>query len=119
LPEVQATCEKVIIIHQGQIVAQDRIENLAKMEQGQTHVAIRVRRDLELSKLVQDLDGVLAVHPGATARDWELDIRGQDEVLEKLTERLVTSGAGLLEITPRRRDLEDVFLKLTYGRGGN
>src|SRR5690606_31244855 len=38
LPEVQATCEKIIIINKGRIVAQDSISKLASFEKGQSRL---------------------------------------------------------------------------------
>ena len=44
LPEVQATCEKIIIIHEGKIVVQDSIQHLATMDQGKNRLHIRLRQ---------------------------------------------------------------------------
>jgi ABC-2 type transport system ATP-binding protein len=116
LSEVQATCERVIIIHQGQIVAQDRIENLALQKNGQTRVNIRLRQEVDdLQKILGGIEGVVSSHSGASRHDWEVNIRGADEVVEAISSRVVQQGLGLLELSPKKVDLEDVFLKLTYG----
>jgi ABC-2 type transport system ATP-binding protein len=116
LPEVQATCERVIIIHQGQIVAQDRIENLAAQNQGQSRVNIRLRQEVgDLHSSLKGIEGILSVNRGLSSHDWEVNIRGTDEVVEAISSRVVKEGLGLLELSPKKADLEDVFLKLTYG----
>lgn len=116
LSEVQATCERVIIINQGQIVAQDRIENLANQERGQSRLTIRLRKEVEdFQKVLGGIDGVLTVATGKSRRDWEVNFRGDDSVVDAISARVVNEGLGLLELSPHKVDLEDVFLKLTYG----
>lgn len=116
LSEVQATCERVIIIHEGHIVAQDRIENLAMQERGQSRLTIRLRKEVEdFKKVLSGIEGVGAVAAGATHRDWEVQVRGDETVVEAISSRVVNEGLGLLEFSPQKMDLEDVFLKLTYG----
>ncbi len=116
LSEVQATCERVIIIHHGQIVAQDRIENLAGPERGQSRLTIRLRKEVEdLKKVLGGIEGVLAVSAGSSRHDWEVNLRGDDAVVDAISTRVVNEGLGLLELSPHKVDLEDVFLKLTYG----
>jgi len=106
----------VIIIHQGQIVAQDRIENLATQERGQSRLTIRTRKEVaDLKKVLSGIEGVLAVTHGATTRDWEVNIRGDESIVDAISSRVVGEGLGLLELSPHKMDLEDVFLKLTYG----
>ncbi|MBK9323662.1 MAG: ATP-binding cassette domain-containing protein [Bdellovibrionaceae bacterium] len=117
LSEVQATCERVIIIHQGRIVAQDRIENLAVQNQGQSRLNIRLRKDVaDLKTLLGGIEGVVSANQGASRHDWEVHIRGTDEVVDAISSRVVKEGLGLLELSPHKVDLEDVFLKLTYGQ---
>lgn len=117
LPEVEATCEKVIIINKGEIVAEDSIHNLATMEKGQSRLHIRVRKEVEdMKSLLSDIQQVLSVHLGPSHKEWNVDVQGGDEVVDAISSRLVTKGYGLLELSPSKVDLEDVFLKLTYGK---
>lgn len=117
LPEVQATCEKIIIINQGRIVAQDRIENLASMEQGRSRLHLRLHKDAaELPSAFADIAGVLEIHAGKNQREWRIDVRSDDEILAQISSRVVERRWGLLEMSPTKMDLEDVFLKLTYGQ---
>jgi ABC-2 type transport system ATP-binding protein len=120
LSEVQATCERVIIIHQGQIVAQDSIENLAHRNQGQNRLTLRLRKDVnDLKKVLLGIEGVVSTHQGITGKEWEVNFHGEDEVVDAISSRLVQQGFGLLELSPHKTDLEDVFLKLTYGSDAN
>ena len=116
LPEVQATCNKVIIIHQGKIVAQDKIEQLEKMNQGSLYVHVKTRVARGLQEILQKLDGVVAIEK-ITDLHFKIQLLEQDELIEKIANEVIRSGAGLMELVPTRANLEDVFLKLTYGQG--
>ncbi|MGZ3826586.1 MAG: ABC transporter ATP-binding protein, partial [Bdellovibrio sp.] len=117
LSEVEATCEKVIIINNGEIVAEDSIQNLSTMEKGQSRLHIRVRKDIEdMRSILSGVNNVVAVHAGASQKEWNIDLKGGEEVVENISSLLVTKGYGLVELSPSKVDLEDVFLKLTYGK---
>lgn len=117
LPEVEATCEKVIIINNGEIVAQDSIQNLATMEKGQSRLHVRVRKEIEdMKTILGGIHDVVAIHAGASHKEWNIDVKGGEDVVESISSLLVTKGYGLVELSPSKVDLEDVFLKLTYGK---
>lgn len=117
LPEVEATCEKVIIINKGVIVAEDSIHNLATMEKGQSRLHVRLRKEVgDLKTVLEDIRQVISVHAGASNKEWNIDVQGGEEVVDSISSRLVTNGYGLVELSPTKLDLEDVFLKLTYGK---
>ncbi|WP_413584985.1 ABC transporter ATP-binding protein [Bdellovibrio sp. HCB274] len=119
LPEVQATCEKIIIINKGKIVIEDSIHHLATMEQGQSRLNIRVAKDVsDMKSVLGDIREVLSVQEGATSKEWRIDVRGGDDIVAAVSARLVNQGLGLLEFSPSKMDLEDVFLRLTYGQDG-
>lgn len=117
LPEVQATCEKIVIINKGKIVAQDSIHRLATMEKGQSRLQIRLRKEVEdMKSVLSGISEVVGISEGASHREWRVDVQGGEETVEAVSSRLVTKGLGLLELSPSKMDLEDVFLKLTYGQ---
>jgi ABC-2 type transport system ATP-binding protein len=118
LPEVQATCERVVIINKGKIVAQDTIQNLSTLEQGQGKIFVRLRKEVQdLGALLKDVAGVLDVDSGANKKEWKIGYKGDDEIIDQLSAKIVSNGLGLIELSPSKVDLEDVFLKLTYGAG--
>lgn len=118
LPEVQATCERVVIINKGKIVAQDTIQNLSTLEQGQGKVFVRLRKEVQdLGAILKDVAGVLDVDSGANKKEWKIGFKGDEEIIEQLSAKIVNNGLGLVELSPSKVDLEDVFLKLTYGTG--
>ena len=116
LPEVQATCERIVIINKGKIVAQDTLSNLSALQAGTRRVHLRVRKaTTDLSQWLKSLPGVLSVTAGHSPLDWQIDTSENDEMIETIARAVIEKGAGLLEITSMKADLEEIFLKLTYG----
>ena len=116
LPEVEATCEKIIIIHEGQIVAQSNLANLSSLMDGSVKVHLRVRQfSSDLEKGLGQVAGVKSIKV-LKNRELEVELKDGDEPLDRLSAFLVNQKAGLLEMHSYKMDLEQVFLKLTYGR---
>ncbi len=116
LPEVQATCERIVIINKGHIVAQDSLSNLANLQTGSRKVNLKLKRPgSDMIRDLQSISGVLKVQAGNSPQDWILDTQESDDVVERVASQVIQKGYGLLEITSARADLEDIFLKLTYG----
>jgi ABC-2 type transport system ATP-binding protein len=118
LPEVSATCERVVIINRGSLVADDRPENLARrMAEGRgIDVELTVRGDAEAIRrkvaLVKGLDTIEVV-PLANG-ECEVKVHGSNEdPREDLARAIVRAGFGLRELRSRSLSLEDVFISLT------
>jgi ABC-2 type transport system ATP-binding protein len=113
LPEVQATCERIIIINKGKIVAQDSLESISRRMKSSSRVHLRVAISTEtLKDQLRGVPGVQAVASRAPGV-FEIDTDGSKDVTPALAARAVNSGAGLLELREESFNLEDVFLKLT------
>lgn len=119
LPEVQAMCERIIIINRGHIVAQDSLDGLSTRMAGATQVKIKVARPSgEVEKSLQAIPGVSALvksehgYAMAIASGGAAD-GATDGVVERIAEAAVQSRAGLLELRRESADLEEIFLKLT------
>ena len=110
LPEVEAVCSRVHIMHHGAIVFSDTISGLRDFQSGRT-VLLTLRRPPAIDAL-RGIPGVAAVH---SAGDGVF--RVQFAVGADPTEALVShAGAGdwgLLQLTPAQSSLEDVFVHLT------
>lgn len=113
LPEVQATCERIIIVNQGQIVAQDSLEGLMANQKGRRKILLKTKqtgKDVEQS--LRDLSGVSDVR--AVGADLEIEMADDEKAVEMIAQMVMQKGFGLLGIQSARADLEDVFIKLTY-----
>lgn len=115
LPEVQATCDKVIIINEGKIVAQDTIEQIEKMNQGHIVLTVKTKRVSAIQQKLQKVNGVLGVEVISNLQ-YQIKLIEQSNAIEEIADEVIRSGSGLVELSPSKANLEDVFLKLTYGQ---
>ena len=117
LLEVSQTCERVVIINKGKVVAIDTPDNLTARLRGSETMYVQVDAD------GADITGTLQSIPGVTRivetdrRDgvvgFEIDSEHGQDVRRELARAVVSSGWGLLELRPMRKSLEDIFLSLT------
>jgi ABC-2 type transport system ATP-binding protein len=113
LPEVTATCQRVIIINDGKIVAVDSYENLSQQVGQSRRIHLRVRRPSpEFADRLLALAGVLNVEPDADG-GYRVESRLDQDLREEVARAAVESGAGLLELAGVAVSLEEVFLRLT------
>ena len=117
LPEVQASCQRIIIINQGVIVAEDTFEGLSRRIKGAGRVHLRVRKGgAAFEAALKAVPGVRSVlSEGAPGAESALVVEtdGSADLSETLAGLAVAQGAGLMEIRSESVNLEDVFLKLT------
>jgi len=113
LPEVTATCQRIIIINQGEIVAEDTLEGLGRRMTESRRFFVKVRRPSDFESHIKKLGGVKGVRAGAIPNSFEIELDKTDDSNELLAETVVKSGAGLLEFRSLDVSLEDIFLKLT------
>jgi len=112
LPEVSATCGRVIIINRGRIIAQDSIENLSAIVKGARRLRIEVKGPHDqITKRLQRIDGVKKVSREGNYLIVESPI--QIDPRAQVTEIIVKSGWTLLSIETVEMSLEDIFLQLT------
>jgi ABC-2 type transport system ATP-binding protein len=113
LPEVQANCDKVIIINAGRIVAEDSLSGLSKRMSGGGHsITIKVRRNQDaVVKSLNSVPGVIKAKSSGNYIEAETD--GDENTVEKVAAHVVSSGAGLVELQVQALALEDIFIKLT------
>jgi len=117
LPEVSQTCQRVVIINKGRVVAVDTPDNLTSRLGGSATMYVQVDANgADASAAFVNIAGVTRVVE-ADRRDgvvgYEVDsIQGYD-VRRDLARAVVSSGWGLLELRPMRVSLEDIFLSLT------
>ena len=119
LAEVQATCDRVLILNDGELVADDRVEALARAGEGQVlHLAIgagKVVAEPEvLASELAAIEGVEAVDvEPPTDAHVRFAIRARADVREAVYRWAVAGGHVLVELTVEQRDLESVFRELT------
>ena len=115
LPEAMATCDRVVIIHQGRIVAEDAPDRLSNRLRQSEKMSLTVKQPQPdwLERLGM-LPGVLDIQPTADPNSCTIDCELGQDLREKLSQCVVSQGYGLLELKPLSLSLEDVFLQLTH-----
>lgn len=110
LPEVQAVCDRVQIIHRGQLVLSDTTEGLMQRMQTSS-LLIGLRRPPPLAVL-QALPGV---HAAEAAENGLLRLRHEvsHSPAETIARHAVERDWGLYELTPERLSLEQIFVDIT------
>ncbi|MDO5575834.1 MAG: ATP-binding cassette domain-containing protein [Fibrobacter sp.] len=118
LSEVSATCDRILIINDGQIVASGTPDELTqKSTKGNRYIA-RIKGDrLDIEQKVQSVEGVSKVNILKVDSDWvsaEIDAL-HDDIGESLFRCVVDNGWSLSELKHESASLEDVFTQLTRG----
>jgi len=110
LPEVQATCDRVQIINQGRLVLSDSIEGLVQRMQTSS---LRLRtKNRTNNNILLAIEGIVAVD----AIDGDcVQIKHKPEInpAAAIAKMTVEQGWELLELTPERRSLEEIFVDIT------
>ena len=118
LPEVQATCNRAIIINHGAIAADGTIEDLETAAAGKTSVFIELNNlgDANPMDNLRRLTGVeeIALLPSAgVTKAYRIDVVKGADPRETIFKTAVDSGWTLLEMRRDRTSFEDIFRALT------
>ena len=117
LPEVSQTCQRVVIINKGKVVAIDTPDNLTATLRGSETMFVQVDASgADPIAALSRVPGVTRVTPAAsrdTVTDLEVESERGRDVRRELAAAVVSQGWGLLELRPLRMSLEDIFLHLT------
>jgi len=112
LSEVSMTCERVIIINEGRIVAEDRIENLSSMIGGSKRIRLEVEGpSKQVAERLRRIKGVLRV--SYQDSHYVVECSAGQDPRGKIMETIVQGGWTLLSMESIEMSLEDIFLKLT------
>ncbi len=114
LPEVEITCDRVIIINRGRIAAVDTPENLTARTSGNRRYYVAVSGGLdEAADAIGGVPGVVGVEHASEDRALEVDVSGDSDMRPAIAARLVERDLGLVELRPIAARLEDIFHELT------
>lgn len=118
LSEAEATCDRVVIINQGKIVADGNMESLKQSASGDYSIHLAFRNaDMEgVRKELGSVAGVVGISPVEGDSDVlrvRLSCRSSDELRDKIYERIKKRDWILLEFYQERQSLENIFQKLT------
>ena len=122
LPEVSQTCEQVIIINKGKIVATDSVSNLQQRARAGESVIVEVAGrngaldSATVQRKLEQISGVSRVIPKADGQKrviFEVEATKDLGVRGNVARAVVESGWDLNELRPAALSLEEIFLQLT------
>lgn len=119
LPEVQATCERILIISDGRLVGSGTPEELARQTRGgdTLHLHLKGTPDKAVM-LLEKVEGIIAVEEKGTgdgALRLELTVHPDSDPREGIFNLAVENRWVILEMHRETASLEDVFQRLTMG----
>ena len=114
LPEVEATCDSVIIIHNGRVVAASTLGELAHEAGGTASLVAVLEGTVDLDDLrgLSGVDGVASEPAGGGVR-LRLTTPDSAELSPRLCALAVERGWKVRELRPERQTLEQLFVKIT------
>lgn len=122
LPEIQAVCDRIIIIDKGTVVANDTADNLSKKVATDHRLTVRVEGDKkQILDVIKSIDKVkyaradMEREPGVY--EYEIEAEEGVDIRRELSKRLAERDMPILMMRSADLALEDIFLKITMGEG--
>lgn len=111
LQEVEAICDRVIIINKGKIVADDKLSNLQQLNQNKHIVIVRFGEAVDslLMETIRDVESIQNLQPGM----YKLSTQNPDAVKKQLLELSLNHGFNIISLQSESLRLEEVFRSLT------
>jgi ABC-2 type transport system ATP-binding protein len=117
LPEVAQTCQRVVIINKGRVVAVDTPEGLTGRLKGAETMYVQVDpQGADAASALGAIAGVTRVSVAdhrAGIEGFEVESARGTDIRRDIARTVVSNGWGLLELRPMRMSLEEIFLQVT------
>lgn len=111
LQEVEAICDRVVIINKGNLVADDKIANLQQANNNQQTVLVAFSRAVDIATLEQ-LDGVNGVQV-SQGNHYQLSCSNAETVKKQVLQLSIDNSLDILSLQTGNQSLENVFRQLT------
>ena len=120
LSEVQAVCDKIVVINEGKVVADDTEDNLSRKLVNEHLLTARIEGDPDtVEGIIKSIKGVIKTEVGAEREKgvWEIKIEAKEgvDIRRELFRRMADRNMPILDLRASELSLEDIFLKLTMG----
>jgi ABC-2 type transport system ATP-binding protein len=111
LQEVEAICDRVIIINKGELVADDKLSNLRQRSSSSNTVKVSFKESLE-KELLQQLPAAKSVNK-TDANNWQLATDNPEQLRKQILELSLQHNLNIVSLQSESQSLEDVFRSLT------
>jgi ABC-2 type transport system ATP-binding protein len=118
LQEVEAICDRVIIINKGQLVADDTLSNLQRANKKNHVVVVQFKEDIE-SNLLQKIGEFSTIeklptsNPEGSGQALKFQTSNPEEVRKQILELALLHNLNIVSLQSEEQSLEDVFRSLT------
>jgi ABC-2 type transport system ATP-binding protein len=116
LPEVQATCDHVVVIDKGRVVASDTLDGIAARMQGNLRISIQTKRSpKQVFEKIRALSGVLRLEEQGSAGEgfgFIVECAKDSDQRSAMAQICVDSNLDLLALSLDKISLEDAFVRL-------
>lgn len=109
MQEVQAMCNRVVIINKGNIVADDKIEKLQQLNKNEKIFIVEFDKSIDKNLLLQ-IGGIVKCQD---LQDNKWKINSNDDIRNKIFDFAVKNNISLLSLNEEKQSLEDIFRHLT------
>lgn len=121
LHEVEQTCDRVIMIHEGKIHACDTPRNLTRSLRATSLVHVELQSEKDVAGELETLSGVRKVIPSKSDKGWRayaMRVESQTDIREALMDLATAKGWRIRELHRQLPTLEDVFVELAAADSG-
>lgn len=110
LQEVEAICDRVIIINKGNIVADDSLQNLQLAKAGQKFVSVTFQENIDINDL-QNLEATLNI--SASGNTFRIQTNDAENLRKQILKLSIDKNLNIVSLQNQNNSLEDVFRDLT------
>ena len=126
LTEIQAVCDKIIIINNGKIAAEGKTDELTGTGKGTTVIRMVIEgREQGIYAALKNIDGVINVSRLGEAEKgcYEFLVESQKDIRRLIYRTIAKTDSNILLLQPAGHSLEELFLSIISGQnnetGGN
>ena len=112
LQEVEAMCERVIIINRGNIVADDRLTDLQASHINHHIVIVTFKEPVDVA-VIKELESIDEIQPPALSANFKLHTSDPETVRKQLMELSLKHNLNIVSLQSESQSLEEVFRNLT------
>jgi len=112
MQEVEAICDRIVIINQGQIVADDKVGEIhTRLEENKQTIQVEFNNAVEASSLEQ-IEGVNKVKK-VDDSNWLIESVSKDDIRQNIFNFAVSNNLTVLSMQKKEKSVEEVFQDLT------
>jgi ABC-2 type transport system ATP-binding protein len=118
LSEITKTCDRVLIMDHGKLVAEGSETSLMAQATKSMKLILEVEKESGLEAALKAINGVKAVAVDAESAVTTITVETTEDVRKEVSEKIVSSGAGLLSMNRSQAGLEGIFMEVVKNSEG-